>query len=159
MELRGVEPLTSYMRSKAKPRFFAPKLQITQLLLSICKLHYVSALLLCMYTNLYKKILFVSFLLDNDIKICYNIYRNKEHRAKPRRKGVIAMKKTYVKVKLNSEFINSEEEARELAETIRDKFDRFDRVTIASYSQTTSENVGDLGKEIVIYGEDAEDEE
>lgn len=57
-----------------------------------------------------------------------------------------------------AECINSEEEARELAETIRDKFDKFDRVTIASYSQTTSENVGDLGEKIVIYGKDIEKE-
>lgn len=28
-------------------------------------------------------ILFVSFSIDNDTKVCYNIYRNKEHRAKP----------------------------------------------------------------------------
>lgn len=49
------------------------------------------------------------------------------------------------------ECINSEEEARELVETIKDKFSKFDRVTIASYSQTISENVGDLGEEIVVY--------
>jgi hypothetical protein len=45
-----------------------------------------------MYTNLLKTILFVSFLLDKDIKVCYNIYRNKEHRAKPKTKRRITMK-------------------------------------------------------------------
>lgn len=85
MELRGVEPLTSYMRSKAKTCYFVPEFQITQLLHSqLCKLYYLATLFLCTYTNLCKMILFVSFSLDNDVKVCYNIYRNKEHRAKPK---------------------------------------------------------------------------
>lgn len=49
--------------------------------------------------------------------------------------------------------INSEQDAREIAETFRNKFKKFDRVTIANYSQTVNENIGDLGEEIVIYDE------
>lgn len=49
--------------------------------------------------------------------------------------------------------INSEAEARERAENIKDKFSRFDRVCIESYSQTISENIGDVDKCYIIYSE------
>lgn len=55
-----------------------------------------------------------------------------------------------------SELINSEAEAREIAENIKDKFSRFDRVCIESYLQTTSENIGDVDKSYVIYGENSD---
>ena len=51
------------------------------------------------------------------------------------------------------ELINSEAEAREIAENIKDKFSRFDRVCIESYLQTISENIGDVDKSYIIYGE------
>ena len=52
------------------------------------------------------------------------------------------------------ELINSEEEAREIAEKLhKDKFSRFDTVSIESYLQTIDENIGDVGKSYIIYGE------
>lgn len=55
-----------------------------------------------------------------------------------------------------AELINSEEEARKIAETIKDKFSKFDEVCIESYLQTISENIGDVGESYIIYGEDEE---
>ena len=49
-----------------------------------------------MYTNFSKTIFFVSFSIDKDTKVCYNIYRNKEHRAKPTSKGAVTMTKAQI---------------------------------------------------------------
>ena len=51
-----------------------------------------------------------------------------------------------------AELINSEKEAREIAD-IKDKFSKFDKVCIESYLQKISENIGDVGKSYIIYGE------
>lgn len=50
-----------------------------------------------------------------------------------------------------AECINSEEETIKIAETIRDKFEKFDRVTIASYAQSVWESFGYSHTEITIY--------
>lgn len=53
--------------------------------------------------------------------------------------------------------INSEAEARKIAETIKDKFSRFDRVCIEWYLQSIDENIGDVGASYIIYGENPDE--
>ena len=50
-----------------------------------------------------------------------------------------------------SEYIDSEKQAREIAETLKEKIERYDVVTIEHYSQTLSENIGDVDEKFEIY--------
>lgn len=47
--------------------------------------------------------------------------------------------------------INSKEEAMAEAETIRDRFCRYDLVKLEAYTQTLSENIGDVTESIEVY--------
>lgn len=47
--------------------------------------------------------------------------------------------------------ISSEQEVKEIAETLREKFSGYDLVTVEHYSQTISENIGDVDLKDEIY--------
>lgn len=53
-----------------------------------------------------------------------------------------------------AEDINSEEEAREIADTLKEKFGRYNKVTIAHCGTTLSEYTGDTDEEFEIYGQE-----
>lgn len=52
---------------------------------------------------------------------------------------------------LLAEEIDSEAEAREIADTMRDKFESYDSVKIEFYNQTLTENIGDVTKSYKIF--------
>lgn len=51
-----------------------------------------------------------------------------------------------------AEGINSKEEALEKAKEIQDQFTSYDVVRAESYSQTVSENIGEISESITVYG-------
>lgn len=67
--------------------------------------------------------------------------------------GVFAYRHNGYCDKMLAEGINSEAEAREAAEKCKNDFWKYEEVRIETYEQTLSENIGDVGESIIIYGE------
>lgn len=57
-----------------------------------------SVLVLCMYTKVSFVLFFVSFFLDNDTYICYNIDRNKEQGRSPQHERMVTMMNAIEKI-------------------------------------------------------------